>query len=253
VRPSATSAFGDTPPSRTAPAHPGDTTTDRANALPTEDTGERAARELREGPGASPPWTTWLWTAWVILVALLATADQATKAVAQARLGGSPARTVVFIPGILSFTYRENPGGAFSLLAQSHWAWVLGPLALAATVAVIWWLLRCQVRSWLEASGGAFIVGGAVGNLIDRLALGAVRDFLKLTCIHWPVFNLADAFVCVGVGLLLLSIALGGASASAAERAAGSPRPPEGGHSGEERGQGKSPSPKGSGEKALPR
>jgi signal peptidase II len=146
----------------------------------------------------------------VILVALLATADQATKALAQARLGGPPARTVVFIPSILSFTYRENPGGPFSLLAQSQWAWVLAPLALAATVAVIWWLLRSQARSWLEASGCGLIVGGAVGNLIDRLSLGVVRDFLKLTCIRWPVFNLADAFVCVGVGLLLLAMVVGG-------------------------------------------
>jgi signal peptidase II len=143
-------------------------------------------------------------------VALLAAADQVTKAVAQARLGGSLARTVVAIPGILSLTYRENPGGPFSFLAESHWAWVLGPLALAATVAVIWWLLRSQARRWLEATGCALIVGGAVGNLIDRLSLGAVRDFLKLTCIRWPVFNLADAFVCVGVGLLLLAMAVGG-------------------------------------------
>jgi signal peptidase II len=145
-------------------------------------------------------------------VVLLVTADQVSKMVAQARLGSSPPRTVVFISGVLSFTYRENPGGPFSLLAQSRWAWVLAPLAVVATGAIIWWLFRSQMRSWLEGLACALIVGGALGNLMDRLSLGAVRDFLKLTCIRWPVFNLADAFISVGVGLLLLVMLLGGAS-----------------------------------------
>ena len=181
-------------------------------------TKEPPAKEAAEGARALSRWGPWFWTGWVILVALLATADQVTKAVAQARLEGPLARTVVFIPRILSFTYRQNPGGPFSLLAQSRWAWALGPLALAATAAVVWWLARSQVRSWLEGIGCALIVGGAVGNLIDRLLLGAVRDFLKLTCIRWPVFNLADAFVSVGVGLLLLAMLRGGVSPAESKR-----------------------------------
>lgn len=216
MTPSATSPADDTPSPGPPLARP-----DAAlEASDTEANGtkEPPAKETGEGASRLPRWGPWFWAGWVILVALLATADQATKAVAQARLDGSLARTVVFIPSILSFTYRENPGGPFSLLAQSRWAWVLGPLALAATAGVIWWLLRSQVRSWLEGTGCALIVGGAVGNLIDRLLLGAVRDFLKLTCIRWPVFNLADAFVSVGVGLLLLAMLRGGVSPSESEK-----------------------------------
>ncbi len=103
---------------------------------------------------------------------------------------------------MLSFTYRENTGGPFSLLADSEWAWVLGPLAVVATLAVIWWLLSSPAHSRLEVLACGTIVGGAVGNLVDRYQFGAVRDFINLTCIRWPVFNSADVFICIGVVLL---------------------------------------------------
>ena len=160
---SASSAADDNPSPEPPLARPGAAL--QASDIQANRTKQPPGKETDEGAGPSPRWSPWFWTGWVVLVALLALADQATKAVAQARLGGPLARTVVLIPNILSFTYRENPGGPFSLLAQSRWAWLLGPLALAATGAVIWWLARSQVRSWLEGAGCALIVGGAVGNL----------------------------------------------------------------------------------------
>ena len=151
----------------------------------------------------APGMTRRAWVGLLILVVLLVAADQATKAVAQAYLDPPLLQDPVVIPGVLSLSYHRNPGGPFSWLAQYQWSWVLGPLSLVATVAVVWWLVSSQMRSRLEAVACAVIVGGAVGNIIDRLWLGAVRDFLKLTCIRWPVFNLADTFICVGVALLL--------------------------------------------------
>jgi len=146
------------------------------------------------------------WLGLLVLVLLLVAADQATKAVAQAYLDRPLLQDPVVIPGVLSLSYHRNPGGPFSWLARYRWSWVLGPLSVAATAAVVWWLVSSQVRSRLEAVACAVIVGGAVGNIIDRLWLGVVRDFLKLTCIRWPVFNLADTFICLGVGLLLLGL-----------------------------------------------
>jgi len=149
------------------------------------------------------------WTGMLVLAVLLVVADLASKSAAQAYLDAPLPRNVVAIPGVLDFTYRENTGGPFSILAGSDWSWLLGPLALLATAGVVVWVVRAQVRSRVEALACTIIVGGAVGNLIDRLSLGAVRDFLSLTCIRWPVFNLADSFICVGVALLLWELLVG--------------------------------------------
>jgi len=154
------------------------------------------------------------WATLVLLAIVLAAVDLFTKAEAQAHLSVVPSHTVVVYPNVLNLTYRVNPGGPFSLLAGSPFSWLLGPLALLAIATVIWWLIRSPVHSRLEAVACAIIVGGAAGNLFDRFRYGAVRDFLELTCIRWPVFNLADVFICVGVGLLLLSLLSGSPLAS---------------------------------------
>jgi signal peptidase II len=151
-----------------------------------------------------------VWFALGVLSVLLALTDICTKADMQRRLAQAPGRTVVAIPGILDFAFRTNPGGPFSLLAGSRYSWLLGPLALLAIIAVVWWLIRSPLHSRLEALACAIIVGGAAGNLYDRFRFGVVRDFLELTFVSWPVFNLADVFICIGVGLLLVSLLLGG-------------------------------------------
>jgi len=174
---------------------------------PQSSDGAPSAESSRPGSRSPAPrrgelrWGEWLVVC--LLVAGLVAADLATKALAQKHLGGVSGRSLVVIPGVLSFTYRENSGGPFSLLAGSQWSWVLGPLAALATVAVVWWLLSSAGRSRFELAACAAIVAGALGNLIDRFRFQAVRDFINLTCIHWPVFNLADAFICIGVALLL--------------------------------------------------
>jgi signal peptidase II len=112
------------------------------------------------------------------------------------------------VPNWFNFTYTANPGAAFSLFADlPHWlrAAFLCASAMLATLIVLALLVRGQdakLTSWALA----LILAGAVGNLIDRLRLGAVIDFIDLHYYshHYPVFNLADCAITVGVGLILL-------------------------------------------------
>ncbi len=140
-----------------------------------------------------------------VLAALVAggvlVVDQATKAWAEATLPGNP---LVVIDGWLAFQYAENPGAAFGILQGA------GPyLAIAAVVAigVVAVMIRAAERTG-EVVGLAAIAGGAAGNLVDRLtrgeglADGAVVDFIRIPVI--PNFNVADASLTVGVGLLLV-------------------------------------------------
>jgi signal peptidase II len=108
----------------------------------------------------------------------------------------------------LDLTLRWNRGISFSLFAgDSEWALIgLLVLTLAVTGLLTWWLFRC--RSVLPAAGLGLIIGGAVGNAIDRLAHGAVVDYLDLHAFgrHFFVFNGADAAINLGVVLLILDL-----------------------------------------------
>lgn len=110
---------------------------------------------------------------------------------------------------VLDLILTYNTGAAFSMLADAAgWQrWVFVALALGVSVTLIVWLRRLAAATQgLVACGLAFIVGGALGNMIDRLRLGHVTDFILA---HWgphyfPAFNLADSAITVGAGLLLL-------------------------------------------------
>jgi signal peptidase II len=108
----------------------------------------------------------------------------------------------------LDLTLRWNRGISFSLFARDSAAGqaVLLGVTLAATGLLAWWLIRS--RSALPAAGLGLIIGGALGNAIDRLAHGAVMDYLDLHAFgrHFFVFNVADAAINVGVALLILDL-----------------------------------------------
>jgi signal peptidase II len=114
---------------------------------------------------------------------------------------------------VLDITRLHNTGAAFSMLAgASGWQrWLFTLLALAVGVAIVAWLGRLKARSqWLLACSLSLILAGALGNLIDRLRLGHVIDFIHA---HWgdayfAAFNVADASITVGAGLLLLDALL---------------------------------------------
>ena len=139
-------------------------------------------------------------------------ADQLTKAMVLAHLPLYHSKVV--IPGFFHLTHVQNPGGAFGFLADQ------GPLvrkllfSVVATLAVglIFYFYRQVPRSfrWL-AFGLSLILGGAVGNLIDRFRFGHVVDFLDVFIErigHWPTFNVADSAITVGIGIFALHIVL---------------------------------------------
>lgn len=127
-------------------------------------------------------------------------ADQMTKWWARAALDDGP---IVLIPGILRFRLTENPGSAFSLFQDAGVFLAFGAVAAAVLILVT----VEQTTRVDELAGMALILGGAVGNLVDRIIRadgfldGAVTDFIDLT--RWPTFNVADSAITVGAALLL--------------------------------------------------
>lgn len=133
--------------------------------------------------------------------------DQATKALVASRL--LTGESVEIVPGLLHFTLVHNTGMAFGLLSGSDIPFksvLVTLLSLAALAAVIYYALRSPRGDAMTHIGLTFILGGALGNILDRARLGYVIDFVDVFYrdAHWPAFNVADSSICVGVGLLLL-------------------------------------------------
>ena len=132
--------------------------------------------------------------------------DQATKALALALL--EPYRPVAVL-AFFDLRLAFNPGAAFSLFANgSGWQrWLLSAVALAVSVYLIHWLRGLSRADRLQATGVSFVLGGAIGNLIDRLWHGVVIDFIDLHAAgwHWPAFNIADSAITLGVVAILAS------------------------------------------------
>jgi signal peptidase II len=118
----------------------------------------------------------------------------------------------VVIPGFFNLTHVRNPGGAFSFLAtlpeSMRQGFFLGT-GLLAIVLLLVFLRRIDARDGIAATAIGGVLGGAIGNLTDRLRYGEVVDFLDFRLIGgyvWPTFNMADCWIVVGVGLLMLQM-----------------------------------------------
>jgi len=124
--------------------------------------------------------------------------DQGIKSTVEGsmRVGES----IILVPGFFSLTYIENDGGAFGILGGSQTVLVVGS---TIAVLVVLWMLLSGRPSKLTMLGCGLILGGAAGNLFDRLSSGQVTDYIHFS--FWYIFNAADAAIVVGVGLLLLS------------------------------------------------
>ncbi|MDH3987460.1 MAG: signal peptidase II, partial [Gammaproteobacteria bacterium] len=148
----------------------------------------------------------WLWVSMVVLLL-----DQCTKLLADAMLVLH--QQVTLIPFLALFK-AYNPGAAFSFLSDaSGWQrWFFVVLALVVIVILLVWLLRLPAAEKATSLALALILGGAAGNLIDRLVYGYVIDFIDVYygSWHWPAFNVADAAISVGAFLLLLDAFRGG-------------------------------------------
>lgn len=116
----------------------------------------------------------------------------------------------IIIPKVLSFTYVLNDGAAFGILSNQRLFFLLATVAICAIGIIV--LLRLPQKHILLKLSSAFILGGAFGNLIDRVVIGVVRDFFDATIVEtitgysFPVFNVADIFVVVGTVLLAIYI-----------------------------------------------
>jgi len=144
---------------------------------------------------------------WLLLSLLIIGLDQLTKVWALHALqpAGMPHPV---IPGFLNWTLAFNTGAAFSFLAHSDgWQrWFFAALALVISGVLVTWLARTARRDWRTALPLALIVGGALGNLVDRLHAAQVTDFIQVYHQQWsfPVFNVADCGISVGAVLLIL-------------------------------------------------
>lgn len=146
---------------------------------------------------------------WLGLSALVIALDQLSKAWV---LRALPEYTdIVVIPGFWNWFRTYNTGAAFSFLANSGgWQiWFFSILAFVISGLLIWWLSKTPRGDWKTALPYALIIGGALGNVIDRLIHGHVIDFIKwyIGDHVWPAFNLADAAIVGGaIGLVLFSL-----------------------------------------------
>jgi signal peptidase II len=140
------------------------------------------------------------------LGAIVLVADQLTKWLALTGL--KPYAPEALMP-FVNLTLAFNTGAAFSFLADAAgWQrWLLIGIALAVSLYLLVWLKGLGTGQRLEAAALGLILGGAVGNLIDRVRLGAVVDFIDLHYAgwHWPAFNIADAAIVAGVLLIILT------------------------------------------------
>lgn len=144
------------------------------------------------------------------LSAVVVLFDQATKLVVFRSLLG--AQSEVMVLPVFSLVQRYNTGISFSILATDHafGPWVFALLAIIIALGLLIWLSQTADR--LPAAGLALVVGGAVGNVIDRVREGAVMDFLLFHWhdLAWPAFNLADSAITIGVALLIYDGVFGG-------------------------------------------
>ena len=149
---------------------------------------------------------------WLVLSALVIVLDQLTKWVAVSEL--QLYQQVPIIDDLFSFTLAYNTGAAFSFLADaSGWQrWLFAVIAVVVSVVLCVWLARLDRCKKLEAIALALILGGAIGNLYDRVIHGKVTDFIL---VHWqqswffPAFNIADSAITVGAALLLFDMFFG--------------------------------------------
>ncbi len=170
------------------------------------------------------------WTAVVVGVILL---DQISKYLTV--LYVKPVDAVTVIPDILRLRYAENTGMAFSLFDGPGERWIFMSISTVALAAVTLYMFAPRPRwladkfknglpprpqGWLLRLSFSLILGGGIGNMIDRFALGYVVDMIDVYCINFAVFNVADSFVCVGAGLIMLYLITEMVKETKAERAA---------------------------------
>ncbi len=137
---------------------------------------------------------------WIIVIAACVILDQLTKWIVINSM--ELYESIVLIPKVFSFTYIRNYGAAWGMFSNQRWIFILvTAVALIIMPIILYRYRKVHVLFNLSLS---FFIGGAIGNLIDRIFVGYVVDFLEFTFINYPVFNVADIFVVFGAGLMIV-------------------------------------------------
>ena len=140
------------------------------------------------------------WFGYALISSAIVGIDQLTKYLIYRRLRESDIFDLW--PGVFRLNYEENTGAAFSMLSGQTWIFILLTVILCAII--IYALYRGYVRSVLARIALVCVVGGGIGNLIDRVFRGFVVDMFDFYLIDFAVFNVADVFVCCGCALFIL-------------------------------------------------
>ena len=143
-----------------------------------------------------------IWLAVIIVTVFL---DQLTKYLTVLHL--KPIDTLPIIEDVFHLTYVENTGAAFGMMKDARWVFMI--TSTVAIVGILGYMIhRYYVKKekmpWMEALSLSLILGGGIGNMIDRTMLGYVVDMIDCRFINFAVFNVADSFVCIGAGLMIL-------------------------------------------------
>ena len=143
-----------------------------------------------------------IWLAVIIVTVFL---DQLTKYLTVLHL--KPIDTLPIIEDVFHLTYVENTGAAFGMMKDARWVFMI--TSTLAIVGILGYMIhRYYVKKeklhWAEALSLSLILGGGIGNMIDRTMLGYVVDMIDCRFINFAVFNVADSFVCIGAGLMIL-------------------------------------------------
>ena len=142
---------------------------------------------------------------WILIIVGVVILDQGTKLLMM-NLLPNVKDTIPIIQDFFHFTHVRNTGMAFGMMKDHRWVFMV--FSTVAIVGLAGYLFRFRPESrWMQVSM-AMIIGGGVGNMIDRIVLGYVVDFIDFTLIDFAVFNIADSFVCVGAGIMMLCLIL---------------------------------------------
>lgn len=152
-------------------------------------------------------WLPWLWFGLALLVIVF---DQWTKFLTVSGLAYNEKQVVT---SFFNLTHRYNYGVAFSIFddIDGGQRWPLAALAFAVSIGLVIWIARIGKVASYEVIGLTLILGGAIGNLYDRVVLGYVVDFIEVHYkqYYWPAFNIADSSICIGAALIILDSFVG--------------------------------------------
>ena len=142
---------------------------------------------------------------WIIIIAASVILDQVTKTIVMNTM--ELYQSIPVIENVFSFTYIHNYGAAWGMFSENRWIFLV--ISFVAIIALPVFLYKYRKAPFLFGFSLSLIIGGAIGNMIDRLFApnGGVTDFIEFGFMEFPIFNVADIFVCIGAVLLFVYLA----------------------------------------------